>query len=491
MAEEEGQRRYTFPPLERRGLLLGLGASQLAVVALVSLACLAVIRAIPTMAGLLVAATAVGAAGAAVLWRVAGRSPSEWAPVAGRWAWRRGTRRPTSHAPAQGAIGGRPAAVRPVPSLAGVEVMAAHLPLGGRPLGIVKDSRAGTYAAVVAVRGRSFSLLDQGDKQRRLSAWGAVLAGLAHEGSPVYRLQWIERSVPADRQALCRYLAERGAPVSAACRHSYEGLVSASGPVGEHHEVLLVVAVHRRRAGARPVGERPVRQRGEQPAVAVLRRELRLLQDQLQGADLLVDRVLDQAELVAAIRSAVDPPASGSARPAAGPGSSPWPVATDERWSVYRTDGAFHVTYWVEEWPRVEVGPDVLAPLLLGGRGRRAIALVMAPVAPARAAREAEAARTAHLADEELRRRAGFLATARRRRQADGVARRETELADGHGEYRFSGYVTVSAADHTELDTACAEVEQAARRAHLELRRLYGQQEEALSWTLPLGRGLS
>jgi hypothetical protein len=115
----------------------------------------------------------------------------------------------------------------------------------------------------------------------------------------------------------------------------------------------------------------------------------------------------------------------------------------------------------------------------------------MAPVAPAQSVREAEAARTADLADEELRRRAGFLATARRRRQAEGVVQREVELADGHGEYRFSGYVTVSETDRAALDVACAEVEQAARQAHLELRRLYGQQEQAFTWTLPLARGLA
>jgi hypothetical protein len=99
-------------------------------------------------------------------------------------------------------------------------------------------------------------------------------------------------------------------------------------------------------------------------------------------------------------------------------------------------------------------------------------------------------ARTADLADEELRRRAGFVPTARRQREAEGVNRREAELADGHAEYRFSGYVTVTGANRTALETACAEMEQAARAAHLELRRLYGRQAEAFTWTLPLGRGL-
>ena len=45
-------------------------------------------------------------------------------------------------------------------------------------------------------------------------------------------------------------------------------------------------------------------------------------------------------------------------------------------------------------------------------------------------------------------------------------------------------------ATEAELDVACAEIEQAARPANLDLRRLYGQQAEAFTWTLPLGRGL-
>ena len=41
-----------------------------------------------------------------------------------------------------------------------------------------------------------------------------------------------------------------------------------------------------------------------------------------------------------------------------------------------------------------------------------------------------------------------------------------------------------------ELEDACGQVEQAAHRAFLELRRLYGQQDEAFTFTLPLARGL-
>jgi hypothetical protein len=114
----------------------------------------------------------------------------------------------------------------------------------------------------------------------------------------------------------------------------------------------------------------------------------------------------------------------------------------------------------------------------------------MAPVPPYRAVREVRSARTADLADQALRARAGFLASARRDRESEGVVRREEELAEGHQEFRFSGYVTVSADDPERLVEACAETERSAQSARLELRRLFGRQAEAYTWTLPLGRGL-
>lgn len=157
---------------------------------------------------------------------------------------------------------------------------------------------------------------------------------------------------------------------------------------------------------------------------------------------------------------------------------------------MLRADGSWHVTYWVSEWPRTGVGPDFLAPLLLSG-GRRRVAVVLAPISAARAARQAQSARTADVADEELRSRAGFLITARRRREAEGVLRREAELADGHAVFRFAAYVTVSEDSRSALEASCTRVEHAAQQSQLELRRLYGRQAEAFGWTLPLGRGLT
>jgi hypothetical protein len=115
----------------------------------------------------------------------------------------------------------------------------------------------------------------------------------------------------------------------------------------------------------------------------------------------------------------------------------------------------------------------------------------MAPVATTEGFRRTEAARTAAIADEELRRRAGFLATARRRRERESLAQQEAELVDGHAAYRLAGFVTVSASDRDTLEELSGETLHLAHQARLDLRRLYGRQHVAFTWTLPLGRGVT
>jgi hypothetical protein len=170
--------------------------------------------------------------------------------------------------------------------------------------------------------------------------------------------------------------------------------------------------------------------------------------------------------------------------------SAAFPTAADTSWGCYRTDGAVHATAWIAGWPRSDVGVSFLAPLLMHPTTLRSVSVTMEPVPPSRAFREAEAARTADAADDDLRRRHGFLPTARRRKVVESAVRREQELADGHASIRFAGYVTVSARDEHQLERSFVEVTHAAQQSRLELRRLYGEQDAAFTFTLPICRGL-
>ena len=490
----DSERRYRFGPLERRGVVLGMRADQIAAVAVGLVLAVLVLRRAPTVPGVMACGMVIAASAGAAFWPVAGRTPVEWLPAALSHAARvaRGRHRFLSDVP----LVGHPSLGEPAPhppaALAGVRLLEA--PLGEDSFGVARD-REGGYTAVLALRGRSFALLDRMEKERRLEGWANVLSGLARTGSPIGRLQWIERAAPDDQDALGRYLQDAlFLPLSSPSVRSYLDLVDSAAPVTRQHEIFLAVRLDPRRAS------RAVKRAGggDRGASEVLLRELRALEQQLRAAEVVVDGALSPRMLARAIRLAFDPAsraaltliaATDPERQGAAPANT-WPLATHDTWAAYRSDGAWHATYWVAEWPRVDVACDWMAPLLLHAQATRTVAVVMAPVDPVRSVREVESARTQELADEELRRRAGFLSSARRRRQQDGVAHREEELASGHTEYRFAGYVTVTAATPEDLEAACGEVEQSAQLSRLELRRLYGEQEQAFTYTLPLCRGL-
>ena len=76
------------------------------------------------------------------------------------------------------------------------------------------------------------------------------------------------------------------------------------------------------------------------------------------------------------------------------------------------------------------------------------------------------------------------------------MSTREEELASGHAAVRFAGYVTVSVPNTgpdaaSKLGMTVRKVEMAANSRQLRLERMWGQQEEALTYTLPLCRGLA
>ncbi len=423
MAEQH--RRYTFPPLERRGVLLGLQTGQLGTLLL-------------------------GVAGALLVEPVAARTGR--APAWPSWCWpdrpgspcgpdRDGRWSAGCRSPPAGSGGARRDAT--VASAAARRARAAGVeratgPSGHRsgrasswsrptvgpgdePLGLVRDRRSGTWAAVVPVRGRSFVLLDGDAQVGQLEAWRAVLGTLARPGTPLRRLQWLHCSAPvaSDRRrrsgrrpaalARCRRRRRR-------CRRIAGGrwparATGSSSPMRgwspRPTEAWLVLAV----GGA----QRPGRPGRHDPWTSCA---ARFACSRVSSATPTCrpDRPSTSTDLRALVGAAYRPSAG---RPADRDRAGPWPMATDEAWSAYRADGAWHATFWIAEWPRVEVNPDFLTPLLLCD-GRRTVSVVMAPVAAARAAREVRAARAADAADEELRSRAGFLPSVRRRREADG-----------------------------------------------------------------------
>ncbi len=497
--------RYQFGPLDRSGVVLGLRLGQLAILA--SGGALGIVLLLGSRGSLLAGGLAVVGAVAAIalaLLPLGGRGLDEWIPVLLRRrliapAWR-------SSAATAGLVvtlGGEILEPRGdgngngnnPPALRGVHLLSVDV--GDGTVGMVKDTARGAYVGVLRVSGSSYALLSDREKAVQLSAWGSALSSLAYHGSPVSAVQLVVRNVAEDPDGLARYLDEAGTvDRGSAIFRSYLGLVEAAAPVTQTQEVLVALAISNRRAG------RAIATAGghDQGAAIVLLRTLSQLQSQLTRAQIRVEGVLPPRLLAETYRQAWDPLATQplSRRAATDPAnagvalSGAGPQSTLSAWRHLVTDGGCaHATYWISEWPRIDVGPNFLVPLLLQSTARLTFSVTMAPVDPGRAQRDLEAAQTAHISDEMLRSKHGFRTPIRSHRQAEAIEQREREFADGHADYRFSGYLTVTAASVDTLDAACGEVELQARNCRLDLRRMDGEHDLAFTYTLPLGRGLA
>lgn len=503
-AQADSARRYRFGSVERRGILAGYRSGQVGVVAVGLVAAVVLAQLGPN--GVLGGGAVLVLAVVVVAVPVGDRPLEAWAGVTAAFVLRRlvGAHRHVGGEALRGealrgeAVRGveamlvrrsRPALVDPgLPAPLGrLRWMAA--PWDDAVIGIVVDGW--TCTGVLVARAPALTLLDEAEQDRRLAGWGSVLAGMAGDGNPVRRLQWVERTLPAGEEEIWSYLQHNRDPRLGSgdlALASYEELVTTNGSATREHESYLAVQVDLRRAqrSARRLGH------GSSGPAAVLVRELEVLADRLSAADVTVVGALSPRGLANVVRAAYDPfgPRPGRDGGEGMPGLV-GPVAVEAGWEHYRADGTWHTTYRIAEWPRVDVPGGFLSSLVLRTPVMRTIAVTMEVTDPLRALRSVETARTADQADEALRARHGFRLTSRRRRMVESTARREEELAEGHAEVRFAGFVTVSGRSLDELERSCAVVEHAAHQSRLDLRRLYAQQDAGFTYTLPLARGLA
>jgi hypothetical protein len=490
---------YRFGPLERRGLLGPVRLGQAAVLAAGLVVAVGIVDRSPTAGGVIAATLAFGLAVTLAVLPIGRRTAEEWMPVAIAFALRRlsGGVRFGASAPTAGSLSSwlpsrcraiDPPIPDPPPPLRCVRILSA--PYRDGSVGVLASQRGRRLVAVLACRVLAFTLLDAEAQERRLARWGLVLAGAA--ATPLRRLQWVERTAPAQGDELARWVAAERDPAvplrGTAMIDSYLELIGTSARVSQEHEILLAVEIDGRR----------IRDRDARAPLKILVEQAERVAQGLEAAEIKVLGALTPGQLARALRTAFDPYARAelAALEAVDPEhvglseTGAWPLGTTEAWDHYRTDGALHATFWIGGWPRVDVSPMFMDALLGRSSIVRTVAVTFEPIPSERSTREVEAAITRDQADRELRRRFGQSETARQRQAQEATARREAELAAGHGEVRLAGFITVTGRDLDELRRACSEIHEHAARARLELHRLYGQQAEAFTFTLPLCRGL-
>lgn len=469
-----------FSRLARRGVLLGLSATQLVTL---GIAAVTLVGAFYAGGGLLIAYSApVWLLAIALTWvPVAGRPAVEWIPVVGWWIWR--------------STGGqllyrrRVVAPRPAGTLAlpGDQARLREYTDPETGAGMIHDPSAATLTAIVEVTHPAFVLLDPGEQNRRVSAWGRVLATVCRSGR-IATLQVLERTLPDSGTGLAEWWHSHGTDDGSWTATTYAELIERAGPAGERHTTTVSLALDMKAAG------RQIRTAGGgiRGAAAILRQEIATLTTALRSADLSQSGWLPPGDIAVILRSAYDPAIAATLQRHGDLGrdlATAGPVAVTETWARLRTDSAYHAVLWVSEWPRSMVYPGFLAPVLLSAGIQRSFSLLCTPMRSDQAARDIRKKKVEYISDAAQRAKIGQIEDAAQTAEYSDVLQQEADLTAGHGVLRYTGLIAVSAPTVQELEGAVAAIAQAAIQASCETRTLVGQQARAFTAAaLPLCR---
>jgi hypothetical protein len=442
---------------------------------------------------------------ACVFTRVAGRTVDEWMITVISFQWLKLTRKTDflsgAFAPGRGI---EPPRLDLPGVLMSLRILTAE---AGTPreVAVVHHPHQHTYSAVAVIEHSGLGLADSARQNSAVDAWAGVLASLCTQDNPLTRLQVVHRTAPEPGAALRAWHAEHldpAAPLASVMVN--ETLLAQRVPATCRRESWLVVSLDARRAASqiRAAGG------GDVGACAVLELQVRALRPVLAAAGLCANRWLAERELAAVIRTGFDPDsATGLAErnahaivveargdePAIPAGVDPalaGPAAAESSWSTYRHDGAVSATYAVHAWPISPAYATSLAGLLADASHRRTFSLYIEPLGPREAQRAVQVERTKREVGLRLRARTGQAVTAAETTALARAAAQDREHAAGHGLARFTGYLTITVTDESELPEACAHAEADAALAGIELRRMYGAQDVGFALSLPVGLGL-
>lgn len=349
----------------------------------------------------------------------------------------------------------------------------------------VHDPRRRRLTAVARIEGPAHLLQNTDEQDRRVTAYGQLLAGLC-QSNRIVRAQVLERTLPDPGDGLSLWAQRRELDPSQPAGAIYQDLLQHAAPAAARHETLFAFTLDL------DAVSKEIRKHGGgiSGALIVLQAEARGFQMALAAAG-VAGCWLNAPELAMSLRVAFDPAATRTVpSPETLDPSGAGPLAIDAAWDYLRTDTSMHRVYIVTEWPRVRTTPTFLSPLLLKPGVRRTFSLVLQPIPVGKALRDARRHQVDRITERATRSKVGFETEEDRQLDAD-VAERERDLAAGHGDVRWIGLLAVSADDEGRLDEACTEIEIAAARAFVDLRRLVGQQLDGfLATTMPFGSGL-
>ena len=490
---------YQFPARPASGLLFGLSAARLGAVAAGGIVLIKTLTR-PTTPGVLVGLLVIGILLGSAFVRVGGRAVVDWLPVCVAFGWQQATRNNEFYASPDLDLALPEGSLDLPGELFGIEIhhftgtsRAALANPARAAYGIVRDTFRHRVVAIAEIAGDDFLFLDPADQQNRVAAWGRVLDHVAQSLPELSRLQVVHAVGPASTASLVAHQRDHGGRGNDTTAASYRDVLDISGAYAQQHRVLLAIGLDVRTA------RRAIRQAGggREGAARVLMDRAATVEETLRAAGLRVQGWLPAATIGVVLRAAFDPAsaprlADVSADANDGAGVTPaaaGPAGMVDGWAAVRHDSGWSTTLQIVRPPSRPVTGEFLQHLLIGVPAQRRLSLLYVPTPLATAERRAQTQQVSTESEQTLRARWGFGTSARHRRAWQDAAQREEDLVDGRTVYRVVSLLTITGATPSDLETAVGQVETAARRCSLELRRLSGTQRQGFAFTLPLCRG--
>jgi hypothetical protein len=299
---------------------------------------------------------------------------------------------------------------------------------------MIHDPHAATLTAVLGVTHPAYTLLDPAEQQRRVTGWGRVLATTCRSGR-IASLQVLERTLPDSGRGLSEWWDRHGTHDASWASTTYDELISRAGPAGERHATTISIALDMK-ASSRAIRSAGSGMRG---AANVMRQEMTTTTAALRAADLTPSDWLTPGDLALILRSAYEPDITTALERHGALGgdlATAGPVAIRESWGSVRSDSAHHAVLWISEWPRSQVYPGFLTPLLLTSGVRRTVSLHYQPIRADLAARDLRRKKTEYISDAAQRQRIGQIEDAQQNAEYADVLQQEADLTAGHGVLR-------------------------------------------------------
>ncbi|MEV0278592.1 SCO6880 family protein [Streptomyces sp. NPDC050610] len=370
----------------------------------------------------------------------------------------------------------------------------------GQQAVVVLQPQAGCITATLEVASPGLGGKEVGEQVVALERWGELLDAFGNaEEHPVKRIQVLARQMKSDPYAHQRFVAQRdesaataGAPLW--LKDSYDALANAVSTSAEEHRYYITAHAKFTRDLA---ADGAARGTGDEGVAAAMAAYLEELWARCEDADLSVIAPLDEGRMTAFIRASYDP--DHAIWDTEIPRGHAFPRNVDVRHGEYvatraagSTHSWFHATAAVVSWPTTPVGPDFLAPLLIGLPDVIRTISITQNLEPNDKAVERTLQEDTNNQAEMLRdRQRGKNVDPRDVIAANATGSRGMALAaSGAAGSAVVGYITISARSAEELEKTKRTTASRARNSHLRIEWLDLEHARAFATTLPFAGGI-